>query len=457
MGYLNAYNGSSAIYWSGNDQGNYQFTSLENIITQFQIAYVGENKLIPKLKKADVAFHAMRALQELSFDTFKSVKAQEIIIPASLQMTLPRDYVNYTKISCVDSAGIKHPLYPTSKTSNPTSYQQDANGDFLFSSVTGLIPSGELIRNGNFHGTSNNWRLNEHGGAVLENPGTPQEIKTTTGDSTDLLTDQAGWFWDNNHIIGYNLPQYQSVIQKNVPIHSGEQYTVTYTISGYSSGSYNFVIVDENGHFSSTTARSANGTYEETITASSTIPSTLYPRRTIYFQNLSATAGNVTIDNVSIVRVGNEEDSTTWSNYKSTTPSENNNDDYEDETYWRMNGERYGLDPQHAQSNGTFFIDQRTGYIHFGSALAGETIILKYISDGLGTDGEMLVHKFCEEAAYKWIAYGILSTRSNIPPFITARFKKEKFAETRKAKIRLSNIKIEEFAQVLKGLGKQIK
>ena len=50
MGYLNAYNGSSAIYWSGNNQGNYQFTSLENIITQFQIAYVGENKLIPKLK-----------------------------------------------------------------------------------------------------------------------------------------------------------------------------------------------------------------------------------------------------------------------------------------------------------------------------------------------------------------------------------------------------------------------
>ena len=35
--------------------------------------------------------------------------------------------------------------------------------------------------------------------------------------------------------------------------------------------------------------------------------------------------------------------------------------------------------------------------------------------------------------------------------------KQEKFAETRKAKIRLSSIKIEEFAQVLKGMGKQIK
>ena len=69
----------------------------------------------------------------------------------------------------------------------------------------------------------------------------------------------------------------------------------------------------------------------------------------------------------------------------------------------------------------------------------------------------MVAHKFCEEAIYKWISYGILSTRSNMPEYIVQRYKKERFAETRKAKIRLSNIKIEEFTQVLKGMGKQIK
>ena len=69
----------------------------------------------------------------------------------------------------------------------------------------------------------------------------------------------------------------------------------------------------------------------------------------------------------------------------------------------------------------------------------------------------MLVHKFCEEACYKHIAHGILCTRSNIPEYIINRYKKERFAETRKAKIRLSNIKIEELTQVLKGMGKQIK
>ena len=53
--------------------------------------------------------------------------------------------------------------------------------------------------------------------------------------------------------------------------------------------------------------------------------------------------------------------------------------------------------------------------------------------------------------------HGVLSTRSNIPEGVINRFKREKFAETRKAKIRLSNIKIEEFTQVLKGMSKPIK
>ena len=125
-------------YYTGNDHGNYQFTSLDDIITQFQIAYVGEDKIISKIKRADIAFHAQRAMQELSFDTFKSIKSQEIEVPATLQMILPHDYVNYTKISWVDTAGIKHLLYPTSKTSNPTNFYQNSDGGFEIK-ATGTI------------------------------------------------------------------------------------------------------------------------------------------------------------------------------------------------------------------------------------------------------------------------------------------------------------------------------
>ena len=95
--------------------------------------------------------------------------------------------------------------------------------------------------------------------------------------------------------------------------------------------------------------------------------------------------------------------------------------------------------------------------MHFSSNLSGQTVILKYISDGLGTDEEMILHKFAEEAMYKWIAYAILATRSDTAEHLVQRFKKEKFAETRKAKLRLSNIKLEEITQVLRGKSKHIK
>ncbi len=140
-------------------------------------------------------------------------------------------------------------------------------------------------------------------------------------------------------------------------------------------------------------------------------------------------------------------------------PSSNSNQDYDALDHNRLDnrGRRYGLDPQHAQNNGTFYIDNSTGFIHFSSDLSGETITLKYISDGLGTDAEMVVHKFCEEAVYKHIMYGLVSNRVGIPEGVIQRFKREKFAETRKAKIRLSNIKIEEFTQILRGISKPIK
>ena len=174
-------------------------------------------------------------------------------------------------------------------------------------------------------------------------------------------------------------------------------------------------------------------------------------------------ASNATVVNAGTTLVNEnltlQSESDTWSKYKSSGNTNDSNQDYDALDHNRLDnrGRRYGLDPQYAQQNGTFYIDQPNGYIHFGSDLAGETIVLHYISDGLGTDAEMVVHKFAEEAMYKWIQYGIISSKSNIPNYIVERFKKERFAESRKAKIRLSNIKMEEFTQVLRGLSKPIK
>ena len=100
--------------------------------------YVGEEKLVNKAKRVDVAFFAQRALQELSFDTFKCTKSHEIEVPATLTMTLPQDYVNYVKLVKVDSNGIHQVLYPTKYTSDPTAPLQTGaigNENFIDSEI----------------------------------------------------------------------------------------------------------------------------------------------------------------------------------------------------------------------------------------------------------------------------------------------------------------------------------
>ena len=97
------YDGLDGVQQTGNaNYGNYQFVSLEDIINSFVVAYVGEDKLISKVSRTDIAFHAQRALAELSFDTLKSVKSFELEVPPSLTLPLPQDYVHYTAISRVN-------------------------------------------------------------------------------------------------------------------------------------------------------------------------------------------------------------------------------------------------------------------------------------------------------------------------------------------------------------------
>jgi hypothetical protein len=102
-------------------------------------------------------------------------------------------------------------------------------------------------------------------------------------------------------------------------------------------------------------------------------------------------------------------------------------------------------------------MDCDSGKINFSSDLVGRVIVLDYISDGVGTNNEMQVHKFAEEAMYKYMAHALLSTRSNVQEYIIARFKREKFTAIRTAKLRLSNLKIEELSQVMRGKSKHLK
>ena len=385
--------------------GEYQFVSLDNIINQFIIAYVGEDNIIPKVKRTTVQFHAMRALQELSFDTFKSVKSIEVEVPPNLSIILPQDYVNYVKIAWSDSAGVERVLYPTSKTSNPFPIKQNSDGTYDFdANDDGFLDS-----------------------PILKHQNT---IQKSVDSSFSLAVASTA-----------AIPLTQYATYNQTTLVGGSISNVVDNTSDLEVGMYVF-----HKFF-------PYGTKISTITAGT---------------SLSANGGTITLDTASINQsavtalsdliFSNDliETSDTLRKYKSHTPT-NNADDYEDDTYWPSSGERYGIDPQHAQVNGSYFIDELQGRIYFGSSISGKTIVLKYISDSLGTDEEMKVHKFAEEAMYKHIAYAIMSTRANIQEYIVRRFQKDKFAAVRKAKLRLSNLKLEELTQILRGKSKQIK
>ena len=549
-------------YYQGNDHGDYQFVSLQDIIQHFCLMYVGEDKLIPKIRQIDVGFHAQRALQELSFDTFKSIKSQQIDVPNSLIMTLPMDYVSYTKISSVDSAGIKHPLYPTKHTSNPFQIKQHEDNSYYFGIQGAFLEETNIVKNNEFDdpftgnwqvstaarsGSWHNFRLAASGKYYVEynndtitrsggelnfsagwqsGYGAPtrrsraygawQKLDVSNTDIIDLkaaatsgaqVLDAGSTLICDFGIIRVGLTTLDPATQlrdENGDVKDG--YSTApggpYVSPHYNTGNYNVFDPDGNPAFlewndgttslklieniditgitdlwvyvqsfspwnddAVTTLTSTYDHDNDPGTNEITTPFNGSPVQPLPNESENNTPQTNALDFVSVVTEGQNKNlteansngnSSTWSNYKSSTPAENQNDNYEDDIYWPLGGKRYGLEPEHAQTNGSFYIDNRLGKIHFSSNISGKTIILDYLSDSLGTNEEMKVHKFAEDAMYKWLLHAILSTYTYSQALIP-RLTKEKFAAVRKAKLRLSGIKLEEITQILRGKSKQIK
>ena len=152
-----------------------------------------------------------------------------------------------------------------------------------------------------------------------------------------------------------------------------------------------------------------------------------------------------------------------WRTADDTLINQDNVEDLYNEGYdnwgWdeQLLGQNYGLDPQYAQVNGWFTINHREGKMSFSSNLAGALIVLEYISDGLAYDMDTQVPKLAEEALYAHISHAIVASRINQPEYIVRRLKQERSAKLRNAKLRLSNIKLDEIVQVMRGKSKWIK
>ncbi len=288
-----------------NNYGGYAYTTLEDVITNFMIGYVGAGKLIPSAKTTDVMFFAKRGLQEFSYDTLKSIRSQELTVSPNLGIVLPQDYVNYVNVSWIDNQGVKHIIYPTTLTTNPyETPSQDREGIPIQDNVEENINTTSL--------TEERWAKNDL-----------KEINDAQSNLTGILLSDG---------LGY-------------PGMYGDNYL----------------------------------------------------------------------------------------------------------------GQRYGLQPETSQVNGWFTINERTGKMSFSSDLAGRIIVLEYISDGLGYDADMKIPKLAEEALYAHISHAIIASRINQPEYVVQRLRRERSAKLRNAKIRLSNIKLNEFVQIARGKSKWIK
>jgi len=283
--------------------GGYKYITLSDAIDNFMVGYVGDGKLIQTAKKSDVLFFAKRSLQEFSYDTLKSIHSQELTVPASLSIVLPQDYVNYVKVSWIDTAGVKRPLFPT-----------------------------------------NNLTIAPYNTPVQDATGVP--VQDNFGENVEgtSITEER---WKNLNI---------NLLNNNLNLDDWAYFSEAY---GYN--------------------------------------------------------GN-----------------------------------------WNL-GQFYGTDPQYANVNGYFTINEREGKMSFSSDLADRLIVLEYVSDGLAYDKDTKVPKLAEEALYASILHYIVSTRANQPEYLVQRLRKDKSSKLRNAKIRLSNIKLTEIVQVMRGKSKWIK
>jgi len=289
--------------------GSYAYNTLNDIVDNFMIGYVGDGKIIQNVKKSDVIFHVKRGLQEFSYDTLKSIKSQELTIPPGLSVVIPQDYVNYVRMSWIDMQGVQRIIYPANNLTDAP-YRtpvQDQSG----------VPTQDNFGN-NIQGTS--------------------------------ITEER-WRTNNTSLINQEFNQ--------------EQYNAGLDWWGYEWG-------------------------------------------------------------------------------------------YGGMWFWGY-GQLYGNEPQYSQYNGWFNMNEREGKISFSSNLANKLIILEYISDGLAYDLDSRIPKLAEDALYAYVVSNIVNYRAGQPEYLVQRLKREAKAKLRNAKIRLSNIKLDEIVQVMRGKSKWIK
>jgi hypothetical protein len=135
--------------------GYYSRTSVEDIVNNFVVAYIGEDKVLTKVPEFEVAFWAQRGLQEFSYDILHSEKSIELELGPSLQVPLPQDFVSYKGVYVITNNGSKKLILPNKSASNAaTAVLQDSDFKYLYNSNGSVQSAGNSEAIGKFQSPS---------------------------------------------------------------------------------------------------------------------------------------------------------------------------------------------------------------------------------------------------------------------------------------------------------------
>lgn len=118
--------------------GSYQYVSLRDIVTNYELIYVGNNELVNNISRYQILFHAKRAIQELNYDAFKEVKALELNIDDQLRFVLPHDYVNWVRVSLFKD-GVLLPMHENVQINSAKAYLQDNDARIIIDEAGNIV------------------------------------------------------------------------------------------------------------------------------------------------------------------------------------------------------------------------------------------------------------------------------------------------------------------------------
>ena len=113
--------------------GSYQYVTLSDLVNNFMLMYVGNDKLVNNVDRYTILFHAKRSIQELNYDALRNIKVLELQLGTDLKMIMPPDYVSYVRMSMLNN-GVLVPLVENRTVMSATAYLQDNNLDIVFDS-----------------------------------------------------------------------------------------------------------------------------------------------------------------------------------------------------------------------------------------------------------------------------------------------------------------------------------